>query len=605
MQEPIKLSEKRKKNLNFLPTSPGVYRFLNSQKKVLYIGKAKDLRKRVKSYFSKSKNKTKKISSLNFESLYIEITITNSELEALLLEQHLIKELKPKYNVQFKDDKGFPWIKVSTSNEYPSATSFLGKINSKDKYFGPFPSSSSVKDTLKTIQKIFKVRDCKDAFFKNRKRPCLQHEIGRCSAPCVRQISKKDYRQDVQQVCSLLEGKANDVLETLYSEMDKNSSKRLYEKAADCRNKISSLREVQREQSISGHKKDKDAISILYSNKDIKIGVTSVRGGWIISHKNFTENRSDLKEGLLDSFISSYYSNVRFCPSRILVTESLFDKETIQSALSKYHSKKILITSNIKNKDVGLMNICKTNTQLNLRRKKKNINDISKTLESLKDKLKMKESIEFIESYDISHLSGQNAVGGKVVYDPKGKVRDLYRIYNISKDSSGNDLLSMEEVIKRRLSNKDSNLKIPSLILIDGGKLHLKAIRKVINEKKIKGISLIAISKGARRKREMDIIHTEKTGKLRLKGNSQEYLLIQEIRDETHRFSISRLRKRELKSATKSSLDSIDSVGTERKKALLRFFGSLEQITKASSKDLMKVKGIGKKTANIIYRNLH
>ena len=605
MQNSIRLSDKKLNNLNFLPTEPGIYRFLDSESQVIYIGKAKNLRKRVKTYFSKSKDQSRKLRRLVSESIFLEMTLTTSELEALLLEQHSIKELKPKYNVQYKDDKGYPWIKISTSKEYPSAISFRGTKDSKDQYFGPFPSTFAVKNTLKIIQKIFKLRDCKDSFFKNRKRPCLQYEIGRCSAPCVKAISKKDYLKEVEQAGSLLEGKTSDLLQVMYLEMDNYSSNKSYEKAADYRNKISSLREIQRDQSIAGFKKDRDAISISYSSERTKIGVTSVRGGWIVSHKNFTQENSLLEERLLDSFLSSYYTTENTCPGVVLVSEDLIDKNTIQLALSEYHKKKVSITNKIRNKDIGLMKISQANTDLYLKRQEGNKKDLSEVFIYLKEKLGLVEDINLIESYDISHFSGKNALAGQITYDKQGAVRDFYRTYNISNENSGNDIGSMKEVIKRRFTKNGSELILPSLILIDGSYTHLKAVRKVLNKLGIDGVCLLAISKGARRKPEMDSIHTETGKKLSLRKNSPEFLLIQEIRDETHRFSITKLRKKELKSASKSSLDVIDSVGIERKRALLRFFGSFDQISKASTKDLMKVKGVGKKTANIIYSNLH
>jgi len=605
MQNSIRLSNKTINNLKCIPTDPGIYCFLDTEKQVIYIGKAKNLRKRVKSYFPKSKAQTKKLKRLISESIFLEITITNSELEALLLEQHLIKEIKPKYNVQFKDDKGYPWIKITTSKAYPAAISFRGTKDSKDEYFGPFPSSFAVKNTLKIIQKIFKIRDCKEAFFKNRKRPCLQYEIGRCSAPCVRAISKKNYLKEVQQAISLLEGKANNVLEVMYLEMDKCSSNKSYEKAADYRNKISSLREIQRDQSIAGYNKDRDAISVSYSSDRNRIGVTSVRGGWIVSHKNFTQEKSSLKEGLLDSFLSSYYITENTCPEVVLVSEDLIDKDTIQLALSEYHNKKVFITNKIRNKDIGLMKISQSNTDLYLKKQERSKKDLSKVLSSLQDKLNLKEEINLIESFDISHFSGKKALAGQITYNKTGKARDLYRTYNISKENSGNDIGSMQEVLSRRFAKKGNELILPSLILIDGSNTHLKAVRKVLDRLRVHGVCLLAISKGARRKHEMDLIHTETGKKLSLRKNSPEFLFIQEIRDETHRFSITKQRKKELKSVTKSSLDALESVGIERKRALLRFFGSLDQISKASTKDLMKVRGVGKKTADIIFRNLH
>jgi len=605
MQNSIRLKDKKTKNLNFLPTKPGIYRFLDSNLEVIYIGKAKDLRKRIKSYFTNSKTKSKKLKRLESESVYLEMTITNSELEALLLEQHLIKEIKPKYNVQFKDDKGYPWIKISISKEYPSAHSFRGNKDTIDKYFGPFPSSFAVKNTLKVVQKIFKIRDCNDTFFKNRKRPCLQHEIGRCSAPCVKAIKKKDYLKDVEQASNLLEGRADNVLKVMYLEMDKYSSNKSYEMAADYRDKISSLREIQRDQSIAGYSKDRDAISISRSSKGTRIGVTSVRGGWIVSHKNFTEQNLVLKEGLLDSFLSSYYTKEDTCPNTILISENLIDKQILQITLSEYHRKKIYITNKIRNKDIGLMKISQSNTDLSLKRQKGSEKNLISVLASLRKKLNLKEEINLIESYDISHFSGKNALAGQITYNKQGALRDLYRTYNISKEKSGNDIGSMEEVIKRRFNKNSKDLILPSLILIDGSYTHLKAVRKVLNELRVEGVCLLAISKGARRKPEMDSIHTEKGKKLSLEKNSPELLLIQEIRDETHRFSITKQRKKELRNVTKSSLDIIESVGTERKRALLRFFGSFDQISRASTKDLMKVRGIGKKTADIIFRNFH
>ena len=605
MDNLLRLSNKKIKHLDLLPTNPGIYKFLDSKKEVLYIGKAKDLRKRIKSYYSKSKGQSQKVRRLKSESVYLDITITSSELEALLLEQHLIKEERPKYNVQFKDDKGYPWIKISTNASYPSAISFLGRKDSKDKYFGPFPSSFAVKNSLKIIQKIFKIRDCKDSFFKNRKRPCLQHEIGRCSAPCVNEISKEDYLKDVDQAMDLLKGKANNLLEAFYLEMDSHSSSKSYEKAADYRNKISSLREIQRDQSIAGYSTDRDAISISHSGKIIKIGVTSVRGGWIVSHKNFSEKNALLKEGLLDSFLASYYTSEVTCPNIILVAEELNDKNTLQKALSEFHKKKIHIRTRFRNKDIGLMKICKSNTDLYLKRRKRRTKNLEDLFISLKEKLNLNEDINLIESYDISHLSSRNALAGQVTYNSRGKLKDLYKIYNISSKNSGNDIGSMQEVIERRFSNISNLNTLPSIILIDGALTPLKAVRKVLNKFKIDGVSLIAISKGVRRKGEMDTVHNEQGKKLNFQKKSSELLFLQEIRNETHRFSISKQRRKELKGVTKSSLDSIELVGAERKKALLRFFGSFDQIKKASPKDLMKVRGVGKRTADIIFRNLH
>ena len=605
MQNSINISDKKNTNLEFLPTDPGIYRFKTLNKEVIYIGKAKNLKKRVKSYFLKSSLNNSKLERLLSESSYIDLTITTSELEALLLEQRLIKKLKPKYNVQFKDDKGYSWIKISSSKQYPSAVSFLGKKKSKDKYFGPFPSSLAVKSSLKVIQKIFKLRDCNDTFFKNRKRPCLQYEIGRCSAPCIGAISKNDYIKEVNQVINLIEGKGNDLLEELYSEMDTLSQSKSYEKAADCRNKISSLREIQREQNIAGYSKDRDAIFVLQSKEKTIFGVTSVRGGWITSHKNFIQEKLPLKEGLIDSFLSSYYTNGNLCPDFILINQNLFDQKSLQATLSEYHKKKIIITNKLRNKDFGLMKISKTNTDLYFRRHQRKKRNLKKIFISLKDRFDLKGEMKLIESYDVSHFSGKSAVAGKITYNQHGPVKDKYRIYNISNKNSGNDIGSIQEVIRRRFLKKNLKSNIPSLILIDGGKTHLNSVKKVLEELNVKKVNLLSISKGFRRKKELDLIHTENGKVLSLENNSIEFNLIQEIRDETHRFSITKQRSREAKKISISSLDIIESVGRKRKKALLRYFGSFDQIKKASVKDLLRVKGVGKRTADIIFKSLH
>ena len=597
----LRLSDDIKKVFKKLPSSPGIYKFLNAKKGVIYIGKAKNLNKRIRSYFTKSTSK--KITNLTNESNYLELTLTSSELEALLLEQHLIKVFKPKFNIQFKDDKGYPWIRVGLSKDYPFAKSFLGKKESKDLYLGPYPTSLSIKETLRTIQKIFKIRDCSESVFKNRSRPCLQYEIGRCSAPCVKKISKKDYQEDVYSSIKLLQGEGDYLVKDLYKKMDKFSELKEYEKALLFRDKISYLREVQRDQSIAGYSADRDAVVLCSSNTKTRIGVTKVRGGWITSHQNFKKDRKLINDNTIEAFISSYYFEKDNCPATLLVDRKIKEKEALQSVLSEFHGKKIRIINQLRKKDQGLLEISKSNTSFALRRND-NKKDLTDIFDSLTKILGLNKTISFIESYDVSHLSGKNAVGGCVVFNSEGKVKSMYRTYNISKKYSGNDLGSMREMVRRRFKKNNLDV-IPDLIIIDGGKNHLLEFRKELDNLNIKGINLFSISKGVRRKREWDKIHSEFGKAYTIERNSEEYRFLQELRDESHRFVISRQRNKELRTIRKSSLDSIKSVGTKRKKALLRYFGSSDQIDKASPKDLMKVKGVGKKTADIIFRNLH
>jgi len=586
-----------------IPKEPGIYKFLNVRKLPIYIGKAKNLKNRVPSYFQDSKDKTKKAKNLIKESRYLEITLTKNELEALLLEQHLIKKVKPKFNVQFKDDKGYPWIKIDSSKDFPSANSFLGKKNDKEKYFGPYPSSYAVRDVLSIMQKTFKLRNCSDSFFRNRARPCMQYQIGRCSAPCVKYINQADYFKEVQGAIKLLEGKSEDLITDFYTSMDLSSKNKSYERAAIYRDKISALREIQRNQSITGYTKERDAICMSSLNGITKIGITHVNKGWITGHENFIQKNTSLENSLLGTFIKRHYLSSSYCPPIIVSSELIPQKNILELALSKFHGKEIRIITKPGKKDKGLIEITKTNTLLAVKRSAKNNKDISHIFISVEEQLELKESIKIIESYDISHHAGSGAVGGCVVYSSKGKLKDKYRLFNISDLNTQNDIASMKEVIRRRFTNQGLNLEKPSHILIDGGKAHLWAVESTLDSMNIKDIEVISISKGVRRKAEFDSIHKTNGVFTVLKG-SYPHLFIQELRDETHRFTISNQKKKQTKLSMKSTLDNIQGIGLQKRKLLLRYFGSLEQIKRAGFQDLLNVPGIGKKIASSINSEL-
>ena len=361
------------------------------------------------SYFRDSKDKSKKVEKLVNSSSKIEITLTNSELEALLIEQHLIKQSKPKFNLQFKDDKGYPWIKIDTSQEFPSAKSFLGRKQSNNKFFGPFPSSYAVQESLRLLQKTFKIRNCSDSYFKNRTRPCLQNEIGRCSAPCVGSISKEEYAEDVNSAQLLLTGKSETLISSFYKSMDKHSKNKSFERAAMYRDKISSLRDIQRLQSISGHPKERDAISVYTVNGQSKAGITHVKGGWVTGHENFTQQNLPIEGSVIEHFIKMHYLNDIHCPPFIVIGETIKNKAIIESALSSYHSKNVKIINKPGKKDRGLLGICENNTKFSFR-KNSNSRSIIPALTALKEELSLTHKINIIESYDVSHHSGSAAV---------------------------------------------------------------------------------------------------------------------------------------------------------------------------------------------------
>jgi excinuclease ABC subunit C len=590
-----------KKFLLNLPVSPGVYKFLDKHKKPLYIGKAKLLKKRVSSYFRVS-SRTKKIDKLIEEAKFLEFALTTTELESLLLEQFLIKEYKPKFNVQFKDDKGYPWIKIENQNDYPSAKSFLGKKQQNGKFFGPFPNPYAVRDALKLVQKTFKLRNCSDSYFKNRSRPCLQYEIGRCSAPCIGLIENNEYLNDVKGAELLLSGKSEELIDNFYSLMDEYSLNRNYEKAAMYRDRISALRDIQRSQSIAGFLKSRDALYTTSVKGIVKIGVTHVHKGWVVGHQNYLQDNDSVDHDILEEFISQQYFSTSECPSVLVVNQTLKNKGLIEKALSSFHSKKIVIITRPGKKDKGLLDVCRANTEYTLRKNKEDKNILSKITE-LRKQLNIVDDINLIESYDISHHAGDNAVAGCVVFTKEGKAKKLYRKYNISKSNAGNDIASMVELIERRFS-KDKERKNPDLIIIDGGKTHLKSVLQKFKDLKLDKMNIISISKGIRRKASFDSIHIANGTTLSVKEGSIFINFIQEIRDETHRFAIESQKKRRSKKSISSSINSLYGIGPVRKRLLLRHFGSVEQIKRASLQDILRAPGIGKVSAQEIFSHL-
>tara|TARA_B100002052_G_scaffold175176_1_gene159382 strand:+ start:163 stop:2004 length:1842 start_codon:yes stop_codon:yes gene_type:complete len=599
---PIPETDKEiKKFIQEVPESPGVYKFLDESYEPLYIGKAKILKNRVASYFRNS-SRTKKIIKLFEEAAFIDFALTNTELESLLHEQFLIKEKKPKFNVQFKDDKGYPWIKIEISKDFPAAKSFLGKKLDNGKHFGPFPNSYAVRDALKLIQKTFKLRNCSDSYFKNRSRPCIQYEIGRCSAPCIGLISKKDYLKEVHNAELLLDGKSRELIDNFYTSMDSFSKKKDYEKAAIYRDRISALRDIQRSQSVAGFKTSRDAIFISSHGRNIKIGVTSVSQGWVTGHQNFSLNLNYDEENIVESFITNQYLTNHNCPRVLITNQPVKNKKLLEEALYIKHKKKISIITRPGKKDKGLLDVCKANTEHVLRKDRYDKN-LTHKFKKLKVGLEIKQDLKKIECYDISHHSGKNAIAGCTVYTSDGKARGEYRTYNISKSNSGNDIGSMIELIERRFSTRERE-DLPDLIIIDGGKVHLKTIIKKLEDSNIYHIDIISISKGIRRKASFDTIHLSNGKSFSVDKSEVFHQFIQEIRDETHRFSIEAQKRKMRKTSIQSSLDDLYGVGIVRKKQLLRYFGSVDQLKRASVEDLQKVEGIGKKVAQNIYHQL-
>ena len=551
--------------INEMPKSPGVYKFLDKSNNPIYIGKAKLLSKRVASYFRQS-SKTKKITKLRQQAKFIEFVLTNTELESLLYEQFLIKEFKPKFNVQFKDDKGYPWIKIESKTNFPAARSFLGKKLENGKFFGPFPNSYAVRDALKLIQKTFKLRNCSDSYFKNRSRPCLQYEIGRCSAPCIGLVDKNEYLLEVKRAELLLEGKSEDLIKHFYISMDEFSQNKDYEKAAIYRDRISALRDLQRSQSIAGFNSCRDAIYVSSKLNKVKVGVTSVNQGWVTGHKNYLKIEGFDEKDILENFITQKYLNDKDCPDFLVTNQKLDNKTLLEKALSEKFSRKISIVTRPGKKDKGLLDACRANTEYVLRKKQLD-KDIEVKFEELREGLELQNELNIIESYDVSHHAGKNAIAGCVVYTTQGKAKKLYRSYNISQSNRGNDIGSMTELIERRFSDKKREL--PDLIIIDGGQTHLKQVLQAFKSINILDVNVISISKGIRRKASFDNIHLPNGKSMTIDKASISHQFVQEIRDETHRYAITLQKKKMRKTSIKSSLDDLSGIGNVRKKNVI------------------------------------
>ena len=602
MSNIIYLGDEAQKELHELPNTPGIYKFLNEDKEIIYIGKAKDLSKRTKSYFSNLKNKTRKLKTLISETRFLDITITSTELEALLLEQHSIKQHRPKFNVQFKDDKGYPWIKISGRNDFPSINYFLGKNKSGDLLYGPYPNRSSVRDALLVIQRTFKLRNCTDSFFKSRTRPCLQYEIGRCSAPCDGRVSKEDYQIALYAVQQLLSGNGKEAVTELYAYMDQNSKLKNYEKASYFRDQIISIREVQKQQSITGFKEDRDAVVFLAGKSKNLFGVTEVRGGWITSHQTFyVESMSGEEKNILEEFLLNHYLSVNYCPSKILLDSKIPNIRILNKVLSKQHAKKVSFIHRLTSKDVGLLKITSENTNL-INKNSLYSSDLKNIYKLIGSDLGLKKPIKRIECYDISHSSGSTPVGACVVFGLHGKIKSEYRIYNISQELGGNDLESLRELVRRRYKRKQ--MLPPDLIIVDGGRNQLNAVSSQLISLGLFDISVIGISKGHRRKSENDSLHLLPKLVLPINKTNKGHSFLQQIRNEAHRFAINNLKKKRVKLIRSSLLEEISGIGKAKKSILIRYFSSLEKIAEASLSDLEAVPGIGRDVAQSVYKTL-
>jgi len=589
-------------NLKKVPSTPGVYKFFN-KKEIIYIGKAKDLKKRVSSYFGKAV-KDRKTSQIKFLTDQVETFTTKNEVEALLLEQMLIKENKPKFNILLRDDKTYPYIYFSLDHEFPGIYSKRTKQAVDTKYFGPFISSKAVKKSIKEIQKIFKVRNCSDNTFANRSRPCIEFQMKRCSAPCVQKINKVDYFEDILSAKSFLSSSDTKTVQKLTNDIEKAVSKLDFEKAAEIRDRLDRLNLLKKEQSVVTLANDIDIFSVSSAMTYIGISIIVVRNGKIRGTKTHLIKQAHFNtlDDVYQSAVCNFYENQIDIPKKILCAYRLENKKVLEDMFQTKYNKPVKIIHSPSKSIRPIFNLCKLNAEQVIKNHISKEDKYTFALNELSNYLGIKE-IKKIEGYDVSHLSGNNAVASCVVFSKTGPIKSDYRLFNIPKDIAGNDIGSLEHVLKRRLKYYDNPSTKPDLILIDGGKTQLRFVSDVISKSKYKHLEVISIVKGSKRVRATETI-ISKSGVVQLDKHSKAFLLLQEIRDESHRFAIQAQRKKKRSKITRSELDNIEGIGRVKKQRLIKKFKSIKSIKSASKQDLMLVEGINEKIVMKIKENL-
>ena len=593
-----------------LPSRPGVYRMFDEEEGILYVGKAKNLKNRVSSYF-RSNALDSKTMALVSRIQKVETTVTGSETEALLLEQSLIKEYKPPYNIVFRDDKSYPYILLTIGDKYPRLAFHRGAQKKKGRYFGPFPSAYSVRDSLNILQKVFQLRQCEDTFFKNRARPCLQYQIKRCSGPCCDLISTEDYADDVQHAAMFLEGKNNAVMQDYANKMEDASDKLEFEKAAHYRDQVGHLRKIQEQQYVVGNQGDIDVHAVVINPGGVCVLVMFIRGGRMLGNKTFfPKTRLDENESeVLAAFLPQFYlsgSGGRETPPEVVVNARIEDKFVLEGALTSQSGRKVMISDNVRSHRKRWVNLAVTNAEQSLGSHMASRNNLQQRFQSLQEALSLEEMPGRLECFDISHTSGEATVASCVVFDQNGPLKSDYRRFNIDGITPGDDYAAMSQALSRRYTRiKKGEGLLPDILFIDGGKGQLSEAEKIFEELQIKGVTLVGIAKGPTRKAGLESLILSGGPALNLAQDNPGLHLIQHIRDESHRFAITAHRTRRGKKRTESVLEGIDGVGPKRRRSLLRHFGGSAQVASAGLEELAKVEGISRILAEHIYATLH
>lgn len=593
--------------LKNLTTRPGIYKMLNEQGEIIYIGKAKNLKNRVSSYFKKPTASTKQHRMVS-KIAAIEVTVTHTEGEALLLECQLIKRHKPQYNICLRDDRSYPYIFLSTEHDFPQITLHRGAKKRKGKYFGPYPGIGAIKETLKLLQRIFLVRQCDDSIYNNRSRPCLQHQIERCTAPCVGLIDKAAYAKDVENTILFLEGKGGLLIDQLIVNMEKASANLEYEQAAGFRDQIIKLRSVLEKQFVLGDRGDVDIIACATKAGVACVQVFFIRNGQHLGNKVFFPKITDEHDpaAIIQAFIPQYYLDKQI-PHELIVSHQPEEANLLMEVLASRAKHAVAISHNVRGERSKWLEMACTNAENSLLSKLSDKQGIYARFLSLQEELGCKELPKRLECFDISHTQGDQTVASCVVFDREGPVKSAYRRFNIEGITAGDDYAAIHQAVFRRFKRlKQGEHTAPDILLIDGGKGQVHEAQKALAELDINNVMIVGVSKGPDRKPGMEkLILVDQEQPLDISPGASGLLLIQHIRDEAHRFAITGHRQRRGKAKKQSSLEAIPGLGPKRRQILLKQFGGLQGISQAGVDALCSVDGISRQLAQRIYELFH
>ncbi len=589
---------------------PGVYRMYAADDSLLYVGKANSLKKRLASYF-RSSGLAPKTAALVARIERIETTITGNETEALLLEQTLIKQWRPPYNILLRDDKSYPCVYLSAQDEFPRLALHRGARKQPGRYFGPYPSAVAIRESLSLLQKAFRVRQCEDSYFRNRERPCLQYQIDRCKAPCVGLVSSEEYAEDVRRSVLFLEGRSNELNAELSAAMEQAAGRLEFERAAELRDQLAMLRRVQDQQSMEGGSGDVDVLAVALSPGGACVHLLSVRGGRVLGSRNFFPQVGIEEEAgsVLVAFIAQYYlgGGEHELPDELIVNVQHADMPLLADALQAARGHSPAISLRVRGIRARWQQLALTNAEQALRSRLADRQQVSARLAALGEALGMRDPPQRLECFDISHSSGEATVASCVVFGPEGPLKADYRRFNIEGVPAGDDYAAMRQALSRRLRHlRDGEGKRPDILLIDGGKGQLAMAREVLDELDIHGLHLLGVAKGVTRRPGLETLYLDSAeGEFTLPGDSPALHLIQQIRDEAHRFAITGHRARRGKARTSSQLEELPGIGPKRRRELLRHFGGMQELTRATVEEIAKTPGISKKLAESIYAALH